>query len=97
MAKSAKPKRRSRKPVVHGKKGLKQFGKKNGRWRGGRSKTFRRRVTKAKPGQIVHHKNKNKSDNKPSNFKKMSPGDHNRAHPEKSKKGNQAKRRGKKK
>lgn len=71
------------KPRVHGRKGRSQFGKSNPRWKGGRSKSFRRRVTKAKPGQIVHHKNKKKSDNRPSNFKKMSPADHNRAHPSK--------------
>lgn len=71
-----------RKPRVHGRKGRAQFGKNNGRWKGGGSKTFRRRVTKARPGQIVHHKNKKKSDNRPSNFKKMSPGQHNKAHPE---------------
>jgi len=83
MAKKAKsPKRKSR-PTVHGKKGLKQFGKKNGRWKGGGSKTFRRRVTKAKPGQVVHHKDHNKKNNKPGNFSKMSRGDHNKKHPEK--------------
>lgn len=68
---------------VHGKKGRSQMGKSNGRWKGGGSKSFRRRVTKAKPGQIVHHKDQNKKNNKPSNFKKMSPAQHNKAHPNK--------------
>lgn len=82
------------KPKIHGKKGRKQFGKSNPRWKGGRSKTFRRRITKAKPGQVVHHVNKKKSDNRPSNFKKMSPAAHNKAHPSK---GGHNKKKGKKK
>jgi len=65
------------------KNGLKQFGKNNGRWKGGGSKSFRRRVTKAKPGQVVHHKDGNKKNNSKKNFKKMSPAQHNKNHPEK--------------
>ena len=68
------------------KKAMQRFGKGNGRWKKGRSKSFRRRVTKAKKGEVVHHKNKKKSDNRKSNFKKMSPAAHNKAHPEKGRK-----------
>lgn len=71
------------KTKTHGRKGRSQWGRNNGRWKGGGSKSYRRRVTKAKKGEVVHHKNKNKADNKPSNFKKMSPGEHNRKHPSK--------------
>lgn len=69
-----------------------RVGKSNGRWKGGRSKSYRRRVTKAKPGQIVHHKDGNKSNNKKSNFKiikkkgKISAtGMHNKHHGDRSK------------
>lgn len=48
---------------------------------------------KAKPGELVHHKNKKKGDNKKSNFVKLKPkkgisaiGIHNKKHPEKGKK-----------
>ncbi len=51
-------------------------------------------MTKAKKGEVVHHKNRNKKDNRPSNFKKMSPGQHNRKHPEK---GGKHSKKGKKK
>ena len=60
-----------------------RMGKKNGRWKGGRSKSYRRSVSNAKNGEVVHHKDHNKKNNKRSNFKKMSPGQHNKAHPEK--------------
>ncbi len=92
MAEKKKAKKKS--PPVHKKNGRSQNGKSNGRWKGGASKSFRRRVTKAKPGQVVHHKDKNKKNNKPSNFKKVSPGDHNRAHKEKG--GNHSKKKKKK-
>lgn len=56
----------------------------NGRWKGGKSSDYRRRVTNAKPGQVVHHKDHNKSDNKRSNFQVLpSIGAHNKKHPEK--------------
>ena len=58
-------------------------GKSNGRWKGGKSSDYRRRVTGAKKGEEVHHKDHNKSNNKVSNFSKMSKGSHNKAHPEK--------------
>jgi hypothetical protein len=56
----------------------------NGRWKGGKSSDYRRRVTDAKPGQIVHHKDGVKSHNQKSNFQKLSGiGAHNKKHPEK--------------
>lgn len=58
-------------------------GSDNGRWKGGKSSDYRRRVTGAKPGQIVHHKDHNKSNNSKSNFKLMSRAQHNKEHPEK--------------
>jgi hypothetical protein len=60
-----------------------RMGKKNGRWKGGRSKSYRRAVSNAKPGQHVHHKDHNKKNNKRSNFKNVSPAQHNKEHPEK--------------
>ena len=80
-----------RKSKTHGVKGKKQYGKSNGRWKGGTSKTYRRRITKAKKGEVVHHKDHNKKNNKPSNLKKMSRASHNKAHPEKG--GNHPKRK----
>ena len=77
------PTKRKSRPKLHGKKGKKQYGSSNGRWKGGRSKTYRRRVTKAKKGEVVHHKDHNKSNNKPSNLAKVSPAKHNKLHPEK--------------
>lgn len=69
-----------------------RMGKSNGRWKGGRSKSYRRRVTGAKKGQVVHHKDGNKNNNKKSNFKILkkkggiSPrGQHNKLHPDRSK------------
>ena len=56
----------------------------NGRWKGGKSSDFRRRVTHAKPGQVVHHIDGNKGHNTVSNFQKLSSiGAHNKKHPEK--------------
>jgi len=59
----------------------------NGRWKGGKSSDYRRRITNAKKGEIVHHKDKNKSNNKKSNFQVLSSiGEHNVVHPEKGRK-----------
>ena len=59
----------------------------NGRWKGGTSSDYRRRVTNAKPGELVHHKDKNKSNNTKANFEKVKgTGAHNKKHPEKGKK-----------
>lgn len=82
-------------PPVKGEKNpnMSRPAKENGRWKGGKSSDYRRRITDAKPGELVHHKDHNKGNNKASNFKKLKPGDgisaigkHNRSHPEKGKK-----------
>lgn len=74
-------------PPVKGKKNprMSRKGKANGRWKGGKSSDYRRRITGAKKGdgKIVHHKDKNKSNNKRSNLTKVSKAGHNKAHPEK--------------
>lgn len=64
-------------------KSMARMGEENGRWKGGKSSDYRRRVTNAKPGQVVHHKDHNKGNNNKSNFSKMSRAQHNKAHPEK--------------
>lgn len=71
--------------VLHKEK--QRMGKDNGRWAGGKSSDFRRRVTKAKPGELVHHKDGNKGNNSKSNFKVLKPkgnvtaiGMHNKHH-----------------
>lgn len=65
-------------------------GKSNGRWKGGRSKTYYRKKAGAKPndGSIIHHKDHNRSHNKRSNLQRIKPGKgitaigkHNQAHP----------------
>jgi len=67
------------------------MGNENGRWKNGKSSDYRRRVTNAKNGELVHHKNHNKNDNKKSNFVKLKPGNgisaigkHNKQHDRKS-------------
>ena len=68
-------------------KSKQRMGKENGRWKGGKSSDYRRRITNAKKGELVHHKNKNKSDNKKSNLEKVNGiGGHNKKHPEKGRK-----------
>ena len=47
---------------------MQRMGAENGRWKDGRSPTYYRRITKAKPGQTVHHVNENKSDNRRGNL-----------------------------
>lgn len=49
--------------------------KSNGRWLGWKSSDYRRRITKAKPGDwtIIHHKDEDKSNNDKSNFKVIKP------------------------
>lgn len=68
-------------------------GKDNPTWKGGISSDYRRKLTGAKKGELVHHKNKNKKDNRKANFKVLKPkngktaiGIHNGEHPEKGKK-----------
>jgi hypothetical protein len=72
---------------------MKRPGKSNGRWRGGRSKTYYRKKAGAKKGQIVHHKDHNRNNPAKSNLKVIRPGKgisatgrHNQAHPEKGRK-----------
>jgi hypothetical protein len=75
-------------------KAKQRMGSSNGRWKWGLSSDYRRRITNAKPGELVHHIDKNKADNKLSNFKIEKPSGgmtaiwaHNRDHPEKAIKG----------
>lgn len=70
--------------------------KSNGRWSGGKSKTYYRKKAGAKPndGKIVHHKTYKKSNlTKKSNYVVIKPGKkisaigkHNKLHPERNKK-----------
>jgi hypothetical protein len=63
-------------------------GKSNGRWKGGVSKTYYRKKAGAKTGdgKVVHHKSYKKGElTKKSNYKKLSRGEHNKAHPDRSK------------
>lgn len=69
-----------------------RFGENNGRWRGGRSKTYYRRIANCErnDGTIVHHKDHNKHNISPDNLERIKPtkkitarGIHNRQHPEK--------------
>lgn len=56
----------------------------NGRWLGWKSSDYRRRITNAKPWEIVHHKDGTKTNNKKSNFEKLDwIWEHNKKHPEK--------------
>jgi hypothetical protein len=68
-------------------------GKENPQWKGGKSSDYRRKLMNAKPGEIVHHKDKNKKNNKKKNFQVLKPkngmtaiGVHNGSHPEKGEK-----------
>lgn len=74
-------------------KSKQRFGKKNGRWKGGKSSDYRRRITNAKKGELVHHKDGNKKNNTKSNLSKLKSsngisaiGKHNKKHPEKGRK-----------
>lgn len=69
----------------------------NGRWANWVSSDYRRRITNAKPGELVHHIDHNKKDNKKSNFEVLKPTKtmnaiwvHNSRHPEKEVKGGKA-------
>jgi len=64
-----------------------RFKGENGRWKGGKSSDFRRRITNAKKGELVHHKDGRKSNNAKSNLRKVKgTGAHNKLHPEKGRK-----------
>jgi len=74
-------------------KSKQRMGSENGRWKSGKSSDYQRRITNAKPGELVHHKDHNRSHNAKSNLSKLTPGKgitaigkHNKAHPEKGKK-----------
>lgn len=64
-----------------------RLGKKNPKWKDGRSSDFQRRIKKAKRGELVHHKDGNRSHNTPSNLQVLKPrngitaiGVHNKKH-----------------
>ena len=70
-----------------------RLGRKNPKWKDGRSSDYRRRITKAKKNELVHHRNKDKKDNRRSNFEVLKPrksvtarGVHNKRHPERNRK-----------
>lgn len=71
-------------------KNMSRPGKSNGRWKKGISKTYYRKKAGAKKGELVHHKDHNKSNSSKSNLKVIRPtkkmsatGKHNQEHPEK--------------
>jgi len=80
-------------PPIGPNKNMARFKDSNGRWKNGKSSDYRRRVTNAKKGELVHHIDHIKSHNSTSNFEKLKPGKgisaigkHNKKHPEKGKK-----------
>jgi hypothetical protein len=83
-------KNRSRKDK---KKSLMRTGSQNGAWKGGKSAHAVRRKVKAKPGEVVHHKDHNKNNTKTSNLQKVSKAKHNKLHPEKGRKSAKARRK----
>lgn len=69
-----------------------RYGSQNGRWKGGHSKTYYRRIAGCEPndGKIVHHKDHNKWNSDPENLEIIEPdedtdawGVHSKEHPEK--------------
>ena len=68
------------------KKSLMRTGSSNGAWKGGTSAHYYRRKVGAGEGEVVHHKDKKKSNNAKSNLKKVTKAQHNKAHPEKGRK-----------
>lgn len=74
------------------KKSLMRTGSQNGSWKGGKSAHYYRRKAGAKPGQVVHHSNKRKADNRKSNLKRISKAQHNRVH-KRAKKGRSGRKR----
>jgi hypothetical protein len=74
-------------------KSLQRLGSKNGAWKGGKSAHAIRRKVRAKPGEVVHHKDHNKSNSKTSNLRKVSMAKHNKLHPEKGRKSGRVRRK----
>lgn len=81
-------------PPIKGKKNpnMARNGKANPAWKGGKSSDYRRKLMNAKKGELVHHKDKSKTNNTKGNFQKLKPkngvsaiGMHNKKHPEKGK------------
>lgn len=82
-----------------------RFGKSNGSFKSGNSPHAYRLKAKAKPGQIVHHKDHNKQHSVKGNLKPLGSGktmaarmksgmaEHNRQHPEKGEKAGRLRRR----
>ena len=69
------------------------MGKANGRWKGGTSSDYQRRITNAKKDELVHHLDHNRKHNSKTNLKKLKDGKgitargkHNKVHPEKGRK-----------
>ena len=73
-------------------KSMMRTGAKNGAWKGGKSAHYYRRKAGAKPGEVVHHKNKNHSDMRKSNLKRISKAKHNQVH-KRAKKGRSGRRK----
>ena len=79
---------------VKSKNSMARMGASNGRWKGGTSKTYYRRIAGCKPndGKIVHHKDHNKLNPNPSNLEVLNnrgisaAAKHNKIHPEKGRK-----------
>jgi len=74
-------------------KSKQRLGSENGRWENGKSSDYQRRITHAKKGELVHHKDDNRTHNAVRNLMKLKPhkgvtaiGMHNKQHPEKGRK-----------
>lgn len=72
----------SQTPATKKKISAKAKGSKNPAWVDGRHHTYQRRIKglKKNDGKVVHHKNENRHDNKPSNLKVMTKAAHNKHH-----------------
>jgi len=78
-----------------------RFGKSNGSYKGGNSPHAYRLKAGAKPNDVVHHKDHNKSNSTKKNLavlketkKESAAAKHNKQHPEKGRKGAAARRKG---
>ena len=63
-------------PPTKGKKNprMARLGKVNPKWKDGRSSDYQRRIKNAKKGELVHHKDHNRSHNAKSNLQVLKPG-----------------------